>query len=64
MPRAGEHPKVFTDIEIHYVVRGRAIDAASVERAIALSETKYCPAQAMLGKAAPIHLSYELINEE
>lgn len=51
---AVEHPKVFTSIEIEYVVQGVGIDAAAVERAVELSETKYCPAQNMLGKAVPI----------
>jgi putative redox protein len=49
-----EHPKVFTSIEIEYLVHGKAIDRSAVERAVDLSESKYCPAQAMLGKAVPI----------
>ncbi|MCS6827675.1 MAG: OsmC family protein [Caldilinea sp.] len=61
--RAKEHPHVFTDIEVTYVVRGRNIDPAAVERAIQLSEEKYCPAQAMLRKAASIVLKYEIIEE-
>lgn len=52
--RAAEHPRVFTDIVVEYVVTGRGIDPAAVERAVELSETKYCPAQAMLGKVANI----------
>ncbi|MEI8133343.1 MAG: OsmC family protein [Leptolinea sp.] len=49
--RGIEHPKVFTKIEVEYVVAGEEIDLSSIERAIELSETKYCPAQAMLSKA-------------
>ena len=60
--RAAEHPKVFTAFNIHYVVRGRSIDPAAVERAMELSRTKYCPAQAMLGQVAPITLSYEIVE--
>lgn len=52
--RAEEHPRVFTAIEIEYLVRGTAIDPAAVARAVELSETKYCSVQAMLGKAVPI----------
>jgi putative redox protein len=59
---AQEHPKVFTALEIHYIVRGHSIDAAAVERALDLSKTKYCPAQAMLGQVAPIQISYEIIE--
>ena len=52
--RSTEHPKVFTHAVIEYVVTGHNIDPAAVERAIQLSETRYCPAQAMLGKVFPI----------
>jgi putative redox protein len=52
--KAADHPKVFTNIEIEYLIQGVGIDRAAVERAVELSETKYCPAQSMLGKAVPI----------
>jgi putative redox protein len=62
-PRASEHPHVFTAMEITYVLRGKGIDPAAVERAMQLSEDRYCPAQAMLRKAAPLALKYEIIEE-
>ena len=62
-PRAKDHPHVFTEMKVTYILRGRGIDAASVERAMQLSEEKYCPAQAMLRQAAPIVLAYEIIEE-
>jgi putative redox protein len=52
--QATEHPRVFTRIVVEYVVTGRGIDRASVERAVELSETKYCSAQAMLRKSTTI----------
>jgi len=52
--RATEHPKVFTQLRIEYVVTGRNLDRAAVEKAVNLSATRYCSAQAMLSKAAPI----------
>jgi putative redox protein len=58
--RSAEHPKVFTQMYIHYIIRGEEIDPKSVERAIELSETKYCPAQAMFNQILPIELSYEI----
>ena len=61
--RAEEHPKVFTAIEIRYHLRGHNIDPSAVQRAIELSESKYCPAQAMLSKVAPISLTYEISEE-
>jgi putative redox protein len=58
--RAEEHPKVFTDMKIMYHITGREVDPVAVERAIELSETKYCPAQAMFKDVLPIELEYEI----
>lgn len=52
--RADDYPKVFTNITIHYQVTGKNIDRQAVERAVELSETLYCSAQAMLRKSVPI----------
>jgi putative redox protein len=60
--RAGEDPKVFTRIHMHFVVTGRALPAAAVERAIALSHEKYCSASAMLAKTAQMTTSFELVE--
>ena len=61
--QASEHPRVFTHINVNYIIRGRGIKPAAVERAIELSETTYCPAQAMLAKTAAIEHSYEIVEE-
>lgn len=58
---AEDHPHVWTQVEIKYLIRGENIDKVAVERAIALSRDKYCPAQAMLCKAVGIKLSYEIL---
>lgn len=58
--RAAEHPKVFTHIRIEYVFEGHDLDPAAIERAIDLSVTKYCPAQAMLAQAAQITHTYTI----
>ncbi len=60
--RAAEHPKVFTNILITYKLTGVNLDRDAVERAVELSETRYCPAQAMLEKAAKI--SHKIIVRE
>lgn len=52
--RAEEHPRVFTHLTIEYIVSGKDLDRAAVERAVELSETKYCSAQAMFKKIVPI----------
>lgn len=61
--RATDHPKVFTDFELEYVVRGVDIDPAAVERSIQLSTENYCSAHAMLEKAAHIRTRYTIIEE-
>jgi putative redox protein len=61
--RVAEHPKVFSHVLVEYQVTGRNIDRAAVERAIELSETKYCPAQAMLAKAVQIEHTYTITEK-
>ena len=62
--RAEEHPKVFTKILIVYKVTGKNLDPQAVERAVELSETKYCGAQAMLRKTAEITHQIEIIEAD
>ena len=54
--RAQQHPRIFTKIVLTFHLTGRNIDPAAVDRAIELSSTKYCPANAMLGKVVPIEI--------
>lgn len=58
--RAPEDPKVFTRIHMHYVVTGRGLNPAQVERAIKLSKEKYCSATIMLAKTAEVTSDYEI----
>lgn len=58
--RAGEDPKVFTRIHFHFVVTGRSLNPAQVDRAIKLSKEKYCSATIMLAKTAEITSDYEI----
>ena len=60
--RATEHPKVFTHITLEYVFTGHNLDRTAAERSVELSATRYCPAQAMLGKAVPIEFKITLIE--
>ena len=60
---ATEHPKVFTNIILTYTVKGRNLDLQAVERAVELSETKYCGAQAMLNRTAEITHKIVLVEE-
>jgi putative redox protein len=58
--RAAEDPKVFTSIHLHYVVTGKGLAQAQVERAIKLSKEKYCSATIMLAASATITFDYEI----
>ncbi len=61
--RADEHPKVYTHIHLEFVVYGAGVRPEAVERSIELSQTKYCPASAMLSKAVEITTSYRIVEE-
>jgi putative redox protein len=61
--RVEEHPKVYTTIHVEYVVKGKGVKPEAVERAIELSETKYCSAMAMLRQTAEITTSYRIVEE-
>lgn len=55
-----EHPQIFTDIHLEYVIHGENINPNDVERAINLSTTKYCAISAMLKGIVNITHSYRI----
>lgn len=59
--RAEADPKVFTRIQLHFIVTGRDLPEAAVARAIELSHEKYCSATIMLSKTAEVTTSYEMV---
>jgi putative redox protein len=59
--RATEHPKVYTQIHLEFVVVGDEVDPKALERSIELSQTKYCSASMMLGETAEITTSYQIL---
>ncbi len=59
--RADEHPKRYTHIQIEYVLTGTGIRERDVERAIQLSEEKYCSAIGSLN--ATFEHSYRIVDE-
>jgi putative redox protein len=56
-----EHPKVFSKVKITYRLKGDGIDRAKVEKAVNLSQDRYCGVSAMLRKATPIE--FEIVIE-
>lgn len=60
--RATTDPKVFTRIHMHFVITGKGVPEAAVQRAIQMSHEKYCSASIMLGKTAEMSTSFEMIE--
>lgn len=58
--RADEIPRVFTKIQMHFIVSGKGLDPKKVEKAVGLSADKYCSASKMLEKAAEITHDFEV----
>lgn len=58
-----EHPQVFTKIILEYVFYGKNLPVNEIERAIELSQTKYCSVTAMLQKAVTIEHTYRIVEE-
>lgn len=62
--RADDYPKIFTEIEVTYLIWGTGINEKSVERAIQLSEEKYCSVSAMLSSVAKIKSTYQIFDSD
>jgi len=60
--RSDKHPKVFTKIHIEYVFYGHDLNPVHLERAIELSQNKYCPVTPMLKSSVDISTSYRIID--
>ena len=60
--RGDKYPKVFTNIHVHFILRGKHLNPLKVEKAIKLSAEKYCSASIMLGKTAVITHDFEIIE--
>jgi putative redox protein len=58
--RREEHPRIFTHIHILYKLVSPDTTAHELERAIKLSEEKYCSVSGMLRPTVKITASYEL----
>lgn len=56
--RAEDHPKVFTNIKVKYILTSPDAELTDLERAIELSEEKYCSVSAMLNRSGCI-ISHE-----
>lgn len=60
--REDEHPKIFTKLHLEYYFVGNNIDETKVQKAVSLSQEKYCAVSAMLKKSA--ELTYNITITE
>ncbi len=58
-----EYPKPFSRFEIKYIFTGRNLEKEKIEKAISLSDEKYCMVSQTLKGVARIITSYEIIEE-
>jgi len=61
--RREEHPTVFTQIALEFLVRGKNVDPAKVEKAIKQSEELICPVWTMLKPGVKIISSFTIVGE-
>ncbi len=57
-----EHPKIFKTITISYIFRGKGLPMDKLEKAVNLSQDRYCAVTAMLKEA--VNISHKVIVEE
>jgi putative redox protein len=60
--RATTNPKVFTSINLHYILHGK-IKEDKAKQAIDMSVHEYCSVLTMLSKTAKVTTSFEIISE-
>jgi putative redox protein len=59
-----EYPKYYKEIHLKYHLKGIQLDKSRVERAIKLSEEKYCSVGATVSGKAKIFIRYEIEEQE
>lgn len=58
--RAEQPPRVFTNLNMHFIVTGTDLSEKQVARAVSLSMEKYCSVMKMLDKALDASSSFEI----
>ncbi len=58
-----EFPRIYTRIELTYVVTGVGVKPEAVARAIELSEEKYCSVRGMLGPQVEVVTGYRVVED-
>ncbi|WP_456396101.1 OsmC family protein [Thermococcus sp.] len=62
--RRDEHPRIYRRVHLHYKIKG-SVDPKKAERAIELSQDRYCSASAHIKlSGAEVTYTYEIIRPE
>ncbi len=61
--RAADHPRRYTEVTMVFEVHGKGVSRSAVERAVALSEEKYCSVSATFREQTELHSRIELVDE-
>jgi putative redox protein len=56
-----EHPRVFKDITLTFIINAASSELDKIQKAVDLSMDKYCGVAAMLRKNSAIHATVQLI---
>ncbi len=60
--RCDEHPTVFTEITLEFIIHGSGVESAAVERSLAQARDQLCPVWAMLKSGTQITSSFRVIE--
>lgn len=59
---AEEHPKYYTEMHVVYQFKGKNLPMDKLEKAVSMSEDKYCGVSALYRKAIPVKTSIKVIE--
>ncbi len=60
--RASEHPKVYTKVRLAYYFKGKGLNSKMVEKAVKLSQDKYCSISEMIRKTAKLEYEIKILE--
>jgi putative redox protein len=60
--REDDYPHYYESVNVEYVVTGSGVPESAVERAIELSETKYCSVKGMFGPQVTVTTSFRVLE--
>jgi len=61
--RMEEHPRMFVNITVEHLFTGHDLHPAAIERAIALTEERYCAASVIMSKSAKVLHTFRIIEQ-